>query len=1248
MKILKRPKARLLAGFMAATVAICTLPFFIAPVKTEAAVISSNYLVSEEDVRAEGYTTEKAFRDSILAACEQMDGVKYQWGGSGSNGIDCAGSVSLAYSAALGTAKITGTSGSYGNKTVSYTGGGNPDKYGFYWPGYAGIRSSFKDGILKEKNISPSENHFSSFDTNGTKGIQSDEWKTIISTYDFRPGDMIMWWNDDNDSNNAQHITIYAGIENGVPMHWTASSSAGYFCKKALADSSAEAGKGSFTGFMALRSTRLIDDAYVGFYLDKSDPSKTVYTGCIFTVYQDGTLKHEAGQLRDDDGNGIYTDYYSLNKSTGAYTKELIKLTRKDDNDVYFEDRYFIKETSGPKGAILSDGTTVSFTDKDGNVPEVYNFIDDTIYRIDMKVSGIDGNTGKLEYAVSVRNGDTLYSTSDGSYSYNPGSAAIVVTNMPTTDSTCGRGKGAGLFTDASSLELEKITSSDVDTESTVFTLTEGDDLAAVYKCASGKWNWYDKDGNVWGDVSTFPVKYGTEYTVTEKFSKSAPFKCIDGSTIDYEIRNDSGWEKVDDTTYKYSFKTDDLSSLKTYSFTCENNTVKGRIKVTKEVVDEDDSKGGFSFELWNEDKTKELAKGISGDDGIVYWETGSGKNLAFFELPTGTYTLVEKNPVRYYGNTANEYTYKLPEGFTADGDGNWYKKVTVTETTTAETVTNDRCEGSIKITKTSEDGLVEDVEFDVYYGGKADEPKWEGKAFATGKTNGKGTLWFDHLPLGWYRIDEKASPEYKVVWDDGKEGISRTVRLTEKDDNGTLRVTADNRINITPSISTELTDNGGSHEICCGKNIELTDKVHFENLLPGLEYEITGSLIDSRTGEIIKDPEGNGYEMTLVFTPNAKNGTVSKDSKGREVVCGDVSVSFTVDSVYLYEKAYGAGEDCLSVVCFETLKFRGKVIAEHKDISDKDQTVSVTASISTTATDAGTGTGILTLSDTVNINDKVSFRGLAPGDTYVLTGTLMDKKTGAPYKDKDGKTYTSEVTFVPGSSHGYAVVEFKGVKVPEDAVDIVVFESLRHESGEKPIASHEDINDKDQTLHRPSCRTVATTEKGDKSFLVNTVVTVVDHVYYENLETGHKYYAKAELYLSDGTPVVSKGLNVVSISEFEPQEGSGTVDVTMKFDTSGLKSGDRVVVIENIYDKSTDEEISAGLQIEDVKVLSHEDLNNMDQSLSVTEYPISGETVNKAKLCGFIVFTISTGAIIALAVEKKRKKIRELYGEQN
>ena len=86
-----------------------------------------------------------------------MSGVKYQWGGGGWNGIDCAGSVSLAYSVALKTAKITGTSGSYGKKTLSYSGGANPDRYGFYRPGFAGIKSTITNSLLKYKGITPTE-----------------------------------------------------------------------------------------------------------------------------------------------------------------------------------------------------------------------------------------------------------------------------------------------------------------------------------------------------------------------------------------------------------------------------------------------------------------------------------------------------------------------------------------------------------------------------------------------------------------------------------------------------------------------------------------------------------------------------------------------------------------------------------------------------------------------------------------------------------------------------------------------------------------------------------------------------------------------------------------------------------------------------------------------------------------------------------------------------------------------------------
>ena len=343
--------ARLLAVMITAAVAVCSLPFFIGTKNVNAAVLSSNALVPESNARNAGYTSEKAFRDEILAACAKMSGVKYQWGGGGWNGIDCAGSVSLAYSVALKTAKITGTSGSYGKKTLSYSGGANPDRYGFYRPGFAGIKSTITDSLLKYKGITPTENKFSNFETNGKSGIQDDEWINIINTYGFKSGDMIMWWNDNKDKNNAQHITIYAGIIDGVPMQWTASSTSGYFCRKSLSSSSSEAGKGSFTGFMGLRATSLRDAAYAGFYLDKRDPSGINYTGAVFTVYKDADLKNNVGELRDDDNDGVYTDFYYLSGSN--YTKQKLSLTPQDQSGSSYEDTLYIKETTIPDGLIL-------------------------------------------------------------------------------------------------------------------------------------------------------------------------------------------------------------------------------------------------------------------------------------------------------------------------------------------------------------------------------------------------------------------------------------------------------------------------------------------------------------------------------------------------------------------------------------------------------------------------------------------------------------------------------------------------------------------------------------------------------------------------------------------------------------------------------------------------------------------------------------------------------------------------------
>ena len=88
--------------------------------------------------------------------------------------------------------------------------------------------------------------------------------------------------------------------------------------------------------------------------------------------------------------------------------------------------------------------------------------------------------------------------------------------------------------------------------------------------------------------------------------------------------------------------------------------------------------------------------------------------------------------------------------------------------------------------------------------------------------------------------------------------------------------------------------------------------------------------------------------------------------------------------------------------------------------------------------------------------------------------------------------------------------------------------------------------------------------------------------------------------------------------------------------------SFDTVVVLENIYDMSTEEEVASGVQTEDIRVLSHEDLNNKDQSLAVTDIPMSGEILSGKTVIGLIVFVVSAGAgAYVITGEIKRKRIR-------
>lgn len=137
--------------------------------------------------------------------------------------------------------------------------------------------------------------------------------------------------------------------------------------------------------------------------------------------------------------------------------------------------------------------------------------------------------------------------------------------------------------------------------------------------------------------------------------------------------------------------------------------------------------------------------------------------------------------------------------------------------------------------------------------------------------------------------------------------------------------------VKLAPStIGTTATDKSdGDHELMAGKDAVITDEVKYEGLIPGKEYTLHATLMDKKTGEPLKVAD-KGVTAELKFTPNSENGTVSID-------LGE----FDATSL-----------DGHTLVVFEELTKQGDIdgkttdvtVAEHKDINDEGQSVTVTS----------------------------------------------------------------------------------------------------------------------------------------------------------------------------------------------------------------------------------------------------------------------------------------------------------------
>ena len=482
--------------------------------------------------------------------------------------------------------------------------------------------------------------------------------------------------------------------------------------------------------------------------------------------------------------------------------------------------------------------------------------------------------------------------------------------------------------------------------------------------------------------------------------------------------------------------------------------------------------------------------------------------------------------------------------------------------------LSDERQKVNIEINKTDIDtgAVLSDTTFGIY--ATTDIVDRKGKVVAAKGTlleklvtgeNGKATAAFDY-PTGYvYEVKELKAPIGYGNKNDVKKVDASGIKGNEPSQDYSLKFT-DKHTSIASTKAAEYKtgDNQGAYD----ENFvyRIIDSVDCRDLVVGEEYTIKGMLKDKATGLPFVDMDGNTVTGETTFTAE------------------------TEEQIVNVEFNFKANLEGLSVVVAERLYQQGVEIFVHDDLEDKDQTIDY-LKLRTKAHDKDTLTNVGTVSDKASIVDEVTFNNLRVGNTYEVSGYLMNKDTGFELLDKDGSRITATKTFTAQAADQTVEMEFILDSSLLEGVTVTVFEDVYY-NGVR-VGSHCDITDADQSIFYPKISTSAA--DGNTNSHVGVVggkSTIIDTVTYTNLIVGKTYTVSGYLMNQDtNTAILDKdGNKITSSRTFTAATANGSIDITFEFDSSDME-GSTAVVFEDLYHN-------------DIRVTTHSDINNSNQSI--------------------------------------------------
>lgn len=390
------------------------------------------------------------------------------------------------------------------------------------------------------------------------------------------------------------------------------------------------------------------------------------------------------------------------------------------------------------------------------------------------------------------------------------------------------------------------------------------------------------------------------------------------------------------------------------------NERQKVMISLSKELEQNEPFGIGMNDEIKNvqfgiyadEDITAADGSVIPKDALITYANCDENGNITFnCDLPIGFKWYVKE--------IATDEHYVLSDekyAFNTEYQGQEVQTIEIT-VNDGKPIENELIYGTVKGLKTDRETTktIEGALFGLF---TSDETEFtKDNAILTAESDKDGIFNFENVPFGEWIIKELQPAENYLPNDE-----IHHIIVSEDEQIVEINIVND----MIPELKTTATIDG-EKEVEVKDEITIEDVVEYKHLVPGKEYTIKGVLMDKSTNEPFK-VDGKKITSEVTFTPEEPNG--------------EVTVSFTFDASGITEET--------ELVVFETLYRDGVEIAAHADISDENQTITLTIPVETPNT--GDASNRRTLATIMS----VSAFGIAALAYYLLKKKKSNKEDKA------------------------------------------------------------------------------------------------------------------------------------------------------------------------------------------------------------------------------------------------------------